>query len=266
MHIVMLPNDSAHSEVNFMMDSTNRHYSGSEETKDRLKQSGVEYEAHGEENDKCQPKYFVFNSRVRLSYHLLGGWGGCLFASSHFPLSEKCLQVFFITTGRYRYGQYVRFTAELSRNFIYFCVLLHKGLECKEVTVASGCFLTSPIILLCYGSPELRNILPISYCTVFFFNRPPPDTSWRQFWTTNWLAYPPLAMYLSWIKHQLLFIYLMGNLIETNSSWFFYQGLPKERLKRCESKFSFYASKRKCTAQHFSKNPLFHIRLYFPLF
>lgn len=71
LHIVMLPNNSANSELNFMMDSTYKQYSSSfEETKDKLHQSGVEYEAHGEDNDKCQPKYFVFNSRVQLCYHL----------------------------------------------------------------------------------------------------------------------------------------------------------------------------------------------------
>lgn len=66
LHVVTLPNNSADVGVNFMLDSTNKQYSSFEETKDKLHQSGVEYEAHGESDDKCQPKYFVFNSRVRL--------------------------------------------------------------------------------------------------------------------------------------------------------------------------------------------------------
>nr|XP_020651189.1 sodium-coupled neutral amino acid transporter 4 [Pogona vitticeps]XP_020651190.1 sodium-coupled neutral amino acid transporter 4 [Pogona vitticeps]XP_020651192.1 sodium-coupled neutral amino acid transporter 4 [Pogona vitticeps] len=71
-HIMMLPNNSTNSELNFMMDSTYKQYSSSiEETKDRLHQSGVEYEAHGEDNDKCQPKYFVFNSRTAYTIPIL---------------------------------------------------------------------------------------------------------------------------------------------------------------------------------------------------
>lgn len=71
LHVVVLPNDSANLELNLMMDSTNKQYSSVfEETKTKLHQSGVEYEAHGEDNDKCQAKYFVFNSRVRACYHI----------------------------------------------------------------------------------------------------------------------------------------------------------------------------------------------------
>ncbi|XP_062990037.1 sodium-coupled neutral amino acid transporter 4 [Elgaria multicarinata webbii] len=72
LHVVMLPNDSANSGLNFMMDSTHKQYSsGFEETKDKLHQSGVEYEAHGEDDDKCQPKYFVFNSRTAYTIPIL---------------------------------------------------------------------------------------------------------------------------------------------------------------------------------------------------
>uniref|UniRef100_A0A8C6YD59 Solute carrier family 38 member 4 n=1 Tax=Naja naja TaxID=35670 RepID=A0A8C6YD59_NAJNA len=42
-----------------------------EETKAKLHQSGVEYEAHGEDNDKCQAKYFVFNSRTAYTIPIL---------------------------------------------------------------------------------------------------------------------------------------------------------------------------------------------------
>ncbi|KAL8221401.1 UNVERIFIED_CONTAM: hypothetical protein K2H54_066991 [Gekko kuhli] len=69
-HIVMLPNDSANSGVNFMMESTHLHYSSFEETKDQHR-SGVQYEAHNEDNDKCQAKYFVFNSRTAYTIPIL---------------------------------------------------------------------------------------------------------------------------------------------------------------------------------------------------
>ncbi|XP_034984182.2 sodium-coupled neutral amino acid transporter 4 [Zootoca vivipara] len=71
LHVVMLPNDSANSEVNFMLDSTYKQYSGFEEAKDKMHQSGVEYEAHGEEDEKCTPKYFVFNSRTAYTIPIL---------------------------------------------------------------------------------------------------------------------------------------------------------------------------------------------------
>ncbi|KAH0616630.1 hypothetical protein JD844_027890 [Phrynosoma platyrhinos] len=64
LHVVMLPNDSANSGLNLMLDSTHKQYSSFEETNDKLHQSGVKYEAHEEDNDMCRPKYFVFNSRV----------------------------------------------------------------------------------------------------------------------------------------------------------------------------------------------------------
>ncbi|XP_034259689.1 sodium-coupled neutral amino acid transporter 4-like [Pantherophis guttatus] len=72
LHVVVLPNDSANLELNLMMDSTNKQYSSVfEETKTKLHQSGVEYEAHGEDNDKCQAKYFVFNSRTAYTIPIL---------------------------------------------------------------------------------------------------------------------------------------------------------------------------------------------------
>ncbi|KAJ6653626.1 hypothetical protein lerEdw1_009002 [Lerista edwardsae] len=71
LHVVTLPNNSADLGVNFMLDSTNRQYSSFEETKEELHQSGVKYEAHGDDNDKCQPKYFVFNSRTAYTIPIL---------------------------------------------------------------------------------------------------------------------------------------------------------------------------------------------------
>lgn len=64
MHMVMLPNNSESSGVNFMMDYTHQSPAGLDDNlaKDSLHGSGVEYEVHSD--DKCQPKYFVFNSRV----------------------------------------------------------------------------------------------------------------------------------------------------------------------------------------------------------
>ncbi|XP_015674941.1 sodium-coupled neutral amino acid transporter 4 [Protobothrops mucrosquamatus] len=72
LHVVVLPNDSANLELNLMMDSTNKQYaSGFEEIKAKLHQNGVEYEAHGEDSDKCQAKYFVFNSRTAYTIPIL---------------------------------------------------------------------------------------------------------------------------------------------------------------------------------------------------
>uniref|UniRef100_A0A8C0HJB5 Solute carrier family 38 member 4 n=1 Tax=Buteo japonicus TaxID=224669 RepID=A0A8C0HJB5_9AVES len=65
MHLVMLPNESLGSGVNFMMDNTAGHLPGLEDPRDTSPKSGVEYEAHSDSSDMCQPKYFVFNSRVR---------------------------------------------------------------------------------------------------------------------------------------------------------------------------------------------------------
>ena len=63
MHMAMFPNHSDSSGVNFMMDYTHPNPAGLDEhqAESSLHGSGVEYEAH---SDKCQPKYFVFNSRV----------------------------------------------------------------------------------------------------------------------------------------------------------------------------------------------------------
>lgn len=63
-HMVILPNNSEINGVNFMMDYTHQNPAGLDENqaKGSLHGSGVEYEAHSD--DKCQPKYFVFNSRV----------------------------------------------------------------------------------------------------------------------------------------------------------------------------------------------------------
>ena len=64
MHVVMLLNNTESSGVNFMMDYTHQNAAGLDENqaKGSLHGSGVEFEVHSD--DKCQPKYFVFNSRV----------------------------------------------------------------------------------------------------------------------------------------------------------------------------------------------------------
>ncbi|KFO10404.1 Sodium-coupled neutral amino acid transporter 4 [Balearica regulorum gibbericeps] len=71
MHLVMLPNESLGSGVNFMMDNTAGHLPGLEEPKDTSPKSGVEYEAHSDSSDLCQPKYFVFNSRTAYAIPIL---------------------------------------------------------------------------------------------------------------------------------------------------------------------------------------------------
>ncbi|KFP22225.1 sodium-coupled neutral amino acid transporter 4 [Egretta garzetta] len=71
MHLVMLPNESLSSGVNFMMDNTVGHLPGLEEPKDTSPKSGVEYEAHSDSSDMCQPKYFVFNSRTAYAIPIL---------------------------------------------------------------------------------------------------------------------------------------------------------------------------------------------------
>lgn len=62
--MITLPNNSDSTGVNFMMDYTHRSPAGLDENqaKGSLHGSGVEFEARND--DKCQPKYFVFNSRV----------------------------------------------------------------------------------------------------------------------------------------------------------------------------------------------------------
>ncbi|PKK29870.1 solute carrier family 38, member 4 [Columba livia] len=71
MHLIMLPNESLSSGVNFMMDNTAGHLPGLEEPKDTSARSGVEYEAHSDSSDMCQPKYFVFNSRTAYAIPIL---------------------------------------------------------------------------------------------------------------------------------------------------------------------------------------------------
>ncbi|XP_065544748.1 sodium-coupled neutral amino acid transporter 4 [Lathamus discolor] len=70
-HLIMLPNESFSSGVNFMMDNTAGHLTGLEEPKDTSPRSGVEYEAHSDSSDMCQPKYFVFNSRTAYAIPIL---------------------------------------------------------------------------------------------------------------------------------------------------------------------------------------------------
>ncbi|KAM7317553.1 hypothetical protein ACRRTK_023855 [Alexandromys fortis] len=71
MHVIMLPNNSESTDVNFMMDYTHRNPAGLDENQATgpLHSSGVEYEAHSD--DKCQPKYFVFNSRTAYAIPIL---------------------------------------------------------------------------------------------------------------------------------------------------------------------------------------------------
>ncbi|TRZ26697.1 hypothetical protein HGM15179_000468 [Zosterops borbonicus] len=71
MHLVMLSNGSLGSGVNFMMDNTAGHFPSLEEPKDASPKSSVEYEAHSDHSDKCQPKYFVFNSRTAYAIPIL---------------------------------------------------------------------------------------------------------------------------------------------------------------------------------------------------
>ncbi|XP_073939326.1 sodium-coupled neutral amino acid transporter 4 isoform X2 [Castor canadensis] len=71
MHLIMLPNNSESTDVNFMMDYTHRSPAGLDENKAKgsLQGSGIEYEAHSD--DKCEPKYFVFNSRTAYAIPIL---------------------------------------------------------------------------------------------------------------------------------------------------------------------------------------------------
>lgn len=71
MHVIMLPNNSDSTDVNFMMDYTHRNPAGLGENQATgpPHSSGVEYEAHS--GDKCQPKYFVFNSRTAYAIPIL---------------------------------------------------------------------------------------------------------------------------------------------------------------------------------------------------
>ncbi|XP_014726600.1 PREDICTED: sodium-coupled neutral amino acid transporter 4 isoform X2 [Sturnus vulgaris] len=71
MHLVMLSNESFGSGVNFMMDNTAGHFPSLEEPKATSPKSSVEYEAHSDSSVKCQPKYFVFNSRTAYAIPIL---------------------------------------------------------------------------------------------------------------------------------------------------------------------------------------------------
>lgn len=76
MHVITPPNDSESTGVNFMMDYAHRNPAGPEESQAAtatatgpLHSNGVQYEAHS--GDKCQPKYFVFNSRTAYAIPIL---------------------------------------------------------------------------------------------------------------------------------------------------------------------------------------------------
>lgn len=71
MHMIMLPNNSESTGVNFMVDYTHHNPEGLDEKQaaSPLQSSGVEFEAHS--GDKCQPKYFVFNSRTAYAIPIL---------------------------------------------------------------------------------------------------------------------------------------------------------------------------------------------------
>ncbi|XP_056429966.1 sodium-coupled neutral amino acid transporter 4 [Hyla sarda] len=68
LHPVMMQNYTIDTGVNFMMDYT-QEGAGLTEHKDTNHGSGVEFEAHPE--DKCQPKYFVFNSQTAYAIPIL---------------------------------------------------------------------------------------------------------------------------------------------------------------------------------------------------
>ncbi|XP_051818814.1 sodium-coupled neutral amino acid transporter 4 [Antechinus flavipes] len=71
MHLKMLPNNSQATEVNFMMDYTNGNFAELDEkqVKDFLHRRDVDYEEQS--FDKCQPKYFAFNSRTAYAIPIL---------------------------------------------------------------------------------------------------------------------------------------------------------------------------------------------------
>lgn len=66
-HVVVLPNGSERTGVNFMMDFMQREPTGLGESQARA--SGVEYKAQSER--RCQPEYFVFNSRTAYAIPIL---------------------------------------------------------------------------------------------------------------------------------------------------------------------------------------------------
>nr|XP_017521709.2 sodium-coupled neutral amino acid transporter 4 isoform X1 [Manis javanica] len=70
-HPVMLPNSSESSGVDFMLDYTRQSPAGLDgnQAKGSPPGTGVEYEAQSD--DRCQPKYFVFNSRTAYAIPIL---------------------------------------------------------------------------------------------------------------------------------------------------------------------------------------------------
>ncbi|KAG9490241.1 hypothetical protein GDO78_005891, partial [Eleutherodactylus coqui] len=66
---VMMHNYTPSSGVNFMMDYTEEGTSLNHEHKDNNHRTGVEFEAHTD--DKCQPKYFIFNSKTAYAIPIL---------------------------------------------------------------------------------------------------------------------------------------------------------------------------------------------------
>ncbi|KAM9311153.1 sodium-coupled neutral amino acid transporter 4 [Gastrophryne carolinensis] len=66
---LMVQNYTVDSGLNFMMDYNQGKTVGLNEQKDNSHGSGVEYEAHTD--DKCQPKYFVFNSQTAYAIPIL---------------------------------------------------------------------------------------------------------------------------------------------------------------------------------------------------
>ncbi|XP_053572715.1 sodium-coupled neutral amino acid transporter 4 [Bombina bombina] len=69
LHPLMAYNDTISSGVNFMVDYTHENADGPTEHKDSNHGSGIEYEAH--QDDKCKPKYFVFNSQTAYAIPIL---------------------------------------------------------------------------------------------------------------------------------------------------------------------------------------------------
>ncbi|XP_074050991.1 sodium-coupled neutral amino acid transporter 4 [Macrotis lagotis] len=71
MHLKMLPNKSQTTEVNFMMDYTNGNIADlyEKQIKDALHRKDVDYEVQN--MDRCQPKYFAFNSRTAYAIPIL---------------------------------------------------------------------------------------------------------------------------------------------------------------------------------------------------
>ncbi|XP_058512000.1 sodium-coupled neutral amino acid transporter 4 isoform X2 [Ochotona princeps] len=66
-HVVLLPNGSESTNVNFLVDLTQ--HGPAELTESQARGSGMEFEAQSD--SKCQPKYFVFNSRTAYAIPIL---------------------------------------------------------------------------------------------------------------------------------------------------------------------------------------------------